>query len=175
MSTKKTLDDLKKQLIKDEQTESSNVPFIPEIIKPVEDKELSDKQLKFIDEYMIDLNATQAAIRSGYTEVSAGVQAHRLLINDNVKQEIRRRQQEEIVRNGIKRADTYKMLLDTINEINLRLAMDIDGEFNGLIAARLKTIDMLNKMGGFYQDINITQNNFNGEIKINIIKPNNGN
>jgi len=172
MSTKKTLDDLKKQLQSDEQNESSNVPFIPEIIQPVEEQELTDKQLKFIDEYMVDLNGSQAAIRTGSTEASARVTAHRMLTNNNIKQEIRRRQQEEIIRNGIKRADTYKMLLDTINEINTRLTMDLDGEFNGLITARLKTIDMLNKMGGFYQDINITQNNFNGEIKINIVKPN---
>ena len=29
---------------------------------------LTDKQRKFCDEYLIDLNATQAAIRAGYTE-----------------------------------------------------------------------------------------------------------
>ena len=29
---------------------------------------LSDKQARFVDEYLIDLNATQAAIRAGYSE-----------------------------------------------------------------------------------------------------------
>ena len=29
---------------------------------------LTDKQKRFVDEYLIDLNATQAAIRSGYSE-----------------------------------------------------------------------------------------------------------
>lgn len=170
MSTKKSLDELKKQL--DAGNDTNSLPAIP-IIQPIEVEELTDRQMRFIDEYMVDLNATQAAIRSGIsTEVSASVTAHRLLTNVNVKKELRRRQQEDIVRNGIKRSDTYKMLLDTINKINTRLTMDIDGEFNRLIAARLKTIDMLNKMGGFYQDINLTQNNFNGEIKIEIVKPN---
>lgn len=32
---------------------------------------LSDKQVKFCKEYLIDLNATQAAIRAGYSENSA--------------------------------------------------------------------------------------------------------
>lgn len=34
---------------------------------------LTDKQKRFCDEYLIDLNATQAAIRAGYSEESAGV------------------------------------------------------------------------------------------------------
>lgn len=29
---------------------------------------LTDKQKRFVDEYLIDLNATQAAIRAGYSE-----------------------------------------------------------------------------------------------------------
>jgi phage terminase small subunit len=33
---------------------------------------LTDKQIRFCEEYLIDLNATQAAIRSGYSEKTAG-------------------------------------------------------------------------------------------------------
>ena len=36
-------------------------------------KRLSDKQERFIDEYMVDLNAKQAAIRAGYSKKSAVV------------------------------------------------------------------------------------------------------
>ena len=32
---------------------------------------LSPKQIRFVDEYLIDLNATQAAIRAGYSRNSA--------------------------------------------------------------------------------------------------------
>lgn len=35
------------------------------------DKELTPKQAKFVDEYLKDLNATQAAIRAGYSKRSA--------------------------------------------------------------------------------------------------------
>ncbi len=34
---------------------------------------LTGKQQRFIDEYMVDRNATQAAIRAGYSEKTAGV------------------------------------------------------------------------------------------------------
>lgn len=33
--------------------------------------ELTDKQRKFVSEYLVDLNATQAAIRAGYSEKTA--------------------------------------------------------------------------------------------------------
>ena len=33
--------------------------------------ELTDKQKAFVDEYLIDLNATQAAIRAGYSKDTA--------------------------------------------------------------------------------------------------------
>lgn len=34
-------------------------------------KELTEKQKRFCDEYLVDLNATQAAIRAGYSEATA--------------------------------------------------------------------------------------------------------
>jgi phage terminase small subunit len=40
---------------------------------------LTPKQQCFVDEYLIDLNATQAAIRAGYSEKTAKQQASRLL------------------------------------------------------------------------------------------------
>ncbi|WP_235420893.1 terminase small subunit [Jeotgalibacillus soli] len=39
----------------------------------------TDKQQMFIDEYLVDLNATQAAIRAGYSEKTAYSQGQRLL------------------------------------------------------------------------------------------------
>lgn len=42
---------------------------------------LTDKQQRFVEEYLVDLNATQAAIRSGYSEKTAEQQASRLLSN----------------------------------------------------------------------------------------------
>lgn len=45
---------------------------------------LTEKQQRFVDEYLIDLNATQAAIRAGYSAKTADVQGSRMLGNDVV-------------------------------------------------------------------------------------------
>lgn len=46
---------------------------------------MTPKQQRFIEEYGIDLNATQAAIRAGYSPKTASSQGERLLRNDEVK------------------------------------------------------------------------------------------
>lgn len=56
--------------------------------------ELTAQQLRFIDEYMIDLNGKQAAIRAGYSERTAESQASRLLRHVKVQSEVSRRQAE---------------------------------------------------------------------------------
>jgi len=42
-------------------------------------KPLSAKQARFVEEYLLDLNATQAAIRAGYSEKTAYSQGQRML------------------------------------------------------------------------------------------------
>lgn len=52
--------------------------------KEIESK-LTEKQKRFCDEYLIDCNATQAAIRAGYSENGAEVRGNELLRNSKVK------------------------------------------------------------------------------------------
>jgi len=47
-------------------------------------KKMTPKQERFVSEYLIDLNATQAAIRAGYSEKGATVRGSELLANRNV-------------------------------------------------------------------------------------------
>ena len=54
---------------------------------------LTDKQQRFVDEYLVDLNATQAAIRAGYSAKTANEQGARLLANVSVQNAIRERQE----------------------------------------------------------------------------------
>jgi phage terminase small subunit len=46
---------------------------------------LTPKQSLFVEEYLIDLNGKQAAIRAGYAAKAAEVQASRLLRNAKVR------------------------------------------------------------------------------------------
>lgn len=50
------------------------------------ERKLTEKQKRFCQEYIVDLNGTQAAIRAGYAANSAEVTASRLLRNDKVKE-----------------------------------------------------------------------------------------
>lgn len=50
--------------------------------------ELTAKQRAFVREYLIDLNATQAAVRAGYSEKTANEQGARLLANVSVRSAI---------------------------------------------------------------------------------------
>ena len=54
--------------------------------------ELSNKQLRFADEYLVDLNATQAAIRAGYSQRTARTTGSRLLRNPAVAHAVAQRQ-----------------------------------------------------------------------------------
>jgi phage terminase small subunit len=44
-------------------------------------KKLTEKQKLFVAEYLVDLNATKAYIRAGYSAKGADVSAARLLVN----------------------------------------------------------------------------------------------
>ena len=55
---------------------------------------VTDKQKRFCEEYLIDLNATQAAIRAGYSPKTAEQTASRLLRNVKVQEYIAKRQKE---------------------------------------------------------------------------------
>jgi phage terminase small subunit len=55
---------------------------------------LTDKQERFCQEYLIDLNGAQAAIRAGYSENSAKEEASRLLTKANVKGRIKELQEQ---------------------------------------------------------------------------------
>ncbi len=58
--------------------------LLPQVVK------MDDKRKRFAQEYLVDLNATKAAIRAGYSRRSAYSTANRLLKNADVKAEIER-------------------------------------------------------------------------------------
>ncbi|EMG53151.1 terminase small subunit [Ochrobactrum sp. CDB2] len=69
---------------------------------------LTPKQERFVAEYLIDLNATQAAIRAGYSEKTAQQQGSRLLLNVVV--------QEAIAKGQNKTAEKLEITKDRIVE-----------------------------------------------------------
>lgn len=64
-------------------------------------KKLTPKQQAFVAEYLVDLNATQAAVRAGYSEKTANEQGARLLANVSVADAIALAQAERARRTEI--------------------------------------------------------------------------
>lgn len=62
---------------------------------------MKPKRARFIAEYLIDLNATQAAERAGYSRKTAYSQGQRLLKNAEIQRAIARAQAERSARTGI--------------------------------------------------------------------------
>lgn len=74
---------------------------------------LTDKQARFVQEYLIDLNATQAAIRAKYSEKTANEQGARLLANVSIRAAIDEAMDERSERTGI----TADMVLQELAHI----------------------------------------------------------
>src|SRR5262245_35171215 len=102
---------------------------------------MTDKQLRFIEEYTTDWNGTQAAIRAGYGSAGARVEAHRLLTNANIRAAVAERARaiteandvsQERVLLELRRLAFYdpRKLFD---QGNLKLPQDLDDDIAGAI------------------------------------------
>lgn len=78
------------------------------------ESKLTERQKRFVEEYLIDLNATQAAIRAGYSEKTAQEQSSRLLSNVMIQNAIKESQNKRLERTQIKQDDVIRMLLENI-------------------------------------------------------------
>ena len=130
---------------------------------------MNAKQRRFAEEYLKDLNATQAAIRSGYSERTAYSQGQRLLKNVEIKNAIKE------VRESIQDGN-----IATIKDIEEFLSMSMNGEIDEEVVVtvgtgeghseavkvrkeistrdRLKAAELLGKRYGLYTEkVDMTQ------------------
>lgn len=117
-------------------------------------KGLNARQKLFCDEYLIDLNATQAAIRAGYSEKYANTNASKLLQNTTIaeyiaqKQAAREKRTEitqdmvlrEIANIAFSNAADYVQVIekDATAEIDGKMIAILDGEGNRV---KYKTVE----------------------------------
>lgn len=92
-------------------------------------RKLTDKQKKFVEEYLIDLNATQSAIRAGYSPKTANEQGARLLANVSIQEAISKAMAERSRRTGINQ-DRIVQELARIAFVKITDVVDPDGEIN---------------------------------------------
>ena len=72
--------------------------------------EITDKMRQFVDEYLIDLNGTQAAIRAGYSESTAQEQSSQLLARPDIRALIEQAQKDRVDRVQINQDTTVNEL-----------------------------------------------------------------
>ncbi|WP_166168006.1 terminase small subunit [Acinetobacter sp. SA01] len=74
---------------------------------------LTPKQQRFVEEYLIDLNATQAAIRAGYSEKTAKSVGHENLTKPDIQKAIQEAQNKRTERTEI----TQDYVLSNIQKV----------------------------------------------------------
>jgi phage terminase small subunit len=153
--------------------------FLSGVIKMAK---LTAKRQIFVKEYLVDLNATQAAIRAGYSPKTANEQGARLLTNVSVADAVSREMAERSKRTGIS-ADriVYELakiaLLnpsDAINVTDATVRDNISDEDTACIASvkvktaasdtgytvereikfydKIKALELLGKHNGMFKD-----------------------
>ena len=124
---------------------------------------LTPRQAAFIQNYLIDLNATQAAIRAGYSERTARSQGQRLLTNVDIAAEIEAAQAERAERLEVTQDDVVR---------GLHKEATLDGEGSSH-SARVAAWAHLGKHLGMFTDKIENTHAFKGVlgIKVNLNKP----
>ena len=153
---------------------------------------MTGKQKLFCEEYLIDLNATQAAIRAGYSAHTANEQGNRLLSNVSVRTRIDEALAERSKRTGINQDRVIRELarvafvnaLDVINfkeatikdnasaddtaaiaSIKVKTILGEGVEREIKLADKLKALELLGKhLGMFTDNIHMT-----GDVGVTII------
>ncbi len=111
------------------------------------DTNLTDKQLLFATEYIKTANATQAALKAGYSENSARQQGSRLLSNANVSQYIQTHMEQKN-KNTIATADEVLQYLSRVMNGEEKDAFGLDVS----VADRTKAAELLGKRHMLFTD-----------------------
>lgn len=94
--------------------------------KQSEKPKLTAKQERFIEEYLVDLNATQAAIRAGYSEKAAKETGCENLTKPNIAEEIAKRRKALSEKTGLNAEFFDKEVMEYLHT-SKAIPIEIDG------------------------------------------------
>ena len=113
---------------------------------------LTARQMRFVDEYLKDLNATQAAIRAGYKATTAvAANAARLLTNDKVQEAIEARQQARVERVELEQ-DWVVNELRKVAQKCLPVEDDDGKPIANIVNVGVKALELLGRHQGIFID-----------------------
>lgn len=112
---------------------------------------LTEKQKRFCEEYLIDLNATQSYLRAGYKAKSneiARVESHKLLTKPNIQQYIEELREEQSKRTEI----TADKVLEELGSVGFNRNIECTGR------DKVKALELLGQhLGMFTEKVSITK------------------
>ena len=113
---------------------------------------LTARQMRFVDEYLKDLNATQAAIRAGYKATTAvAANAARLLKNDKVQEAIEARKHARVERVELEQ-DWVVNELRKVAQRCLPVEDDAGKPFANIVNVGVKALELLGRHQGIFID-----------------------
>lgn len=126
-------------------------------------KKMTAKQMRFCDEYLIDLNATQAAIRAGYSKKTAYAIGEENLRKPEIKSFIEKRMAEKEAALIADQDEVLKYLTAVLRGQTQAEIVVVEGTGEGCSEARtmqkapdekerLKAAELLGKRYGLYKD-----------------------
>lgn len=128
---------------------------------------LTQKQRRFIDEYIISGNATQAAIKAGYSKKYANTNAAKLLQNTTIKTEIARRNAEIQSEKTADMTEVMEYLTSVMRGEQTESVATAKGVFSGVEVSakdRIKAAELIGKRNGAWTD----KKELSGDISIDI-------
>ena len=120
---------------------------------------LNEKQKQFCEEYIIDLNGTQAAIRAGYSKKTARAIANELLTKLDIQEYICKLKNKRSERVKYSQDELMRDILEVKNRcLQANPVLDKEGNETGIWKfdsnGANKALDMLAKHVGFYETDN---------------------
>lgn len=106
---------------------------------------LTEKQKRFVAEYLVDLNATQAAIRAGYSEKTAEQMGYQLLQKTSVQKAVQIAMKDRQQRTEI----TQDRVLDELGKVAFSKAADYT-DSTLKYSNKLRALEMLGKHLGLF-------------------------
>ena len=150
---------------------------------------LNEKQELFCEEFLIDLNATQAALRAGYSKDTAYSQGSRLLKHDEIRTRIEEKMDERSKRTLVTSDFVVDGLVDVANRCRKATpVMEYDPESGGMIQKKdedgnavwefdsqgaNKALELLGKHLGIFIDKSKIEQSGNMEIVVKYADRNN--
>ena len=135
---------------------------------------LTPKQERFVQEYLVDLNATAAADRAGYKDPNIGRQ---LITKNSVASAIRKAQQRVQKRTEI----TQDMVVEKLAEIALGKATDFAVEGYPIVegaknetSSQLRALELLGKHLGMFVDRSKVEHEGGLDIRVSYGDPDAG-